>query len=169
MNVTPIAENPEGNKNGKEAADVQHEHYSLDQGKLLGKERVEQDTESEDGPNKECCVPFLGDVVGVVEDRKALDHSASQVSNCAISDLPSEHAKPTNKVAQHLLRASWGELGDPVVLSAAMPINTCAQSAWKGHTLWLEPCLPFPPLKELRRRTRSMCRCKPRSDRLCLR
>lgn len=68
-------QNPESYQDTEKAEDVQNQHDTLNQRKPFHQESVEEDGEGRDGKGKECSVPFLWNIVGVVEDDQTLDLS----------------------------------------------------------------------------------------------
>lgn len=61
-------------------------------------------------------MPRFRHVIWIVQGNGALDDCPGEISDRGIADLPSQHTKPADKVAENPLAASWCKFGNPVVL-----------------------------------------------------
>jgi hypothetical protein len=80
---------------------VDDQYYAFDQWQFLSKEGVEKDCDCCYRDDYESRVPWLSNVVRIVE---------CEVAAAADVDLPSEDAEPAGDVGEKLLRARWREL-----------------------------------------------------------
>ena len=64
-------------------------------------------------------LPMLKVVLGIIQNRQALDHHPGQECTCCGTCLPSEDAEPPNNVAEEFLCALWCKLADPMILTAS--------------------------------------------------
>lgn len=88
------SQNPEGDDDGKQSADMQNENDHFDEGKLLSQEGVEQDREQGDGNHQQCSVPALEGIVLIVQHDQTLNDGSRKEGDRDDSTLPSHCAEP---------------------------------------------------------------------------
>lgn len=101
---------PERDQDSEETKDVDDQYYAFDQWQFLSKEGVGKDCDCCYRDDYESRVPWLSNVVRIVECDDALDLGGNEVAAAADVDLPSEDAEPAGDVGEKLLRARWREL-----------------------------------------------------------
>lgn len=70
-------------------------------------------------------MPPMRDILGMIQNDEALNLLRAQEPNSGVAYLPAEYAQPSDDVGEELLAGRWGELADPMVLSARRwsPVN----------------------------------------------
>lgn len=81
--------------------------YAFDQWQLLREEGIEEDCDSCYRDDHESRVPWLSDIVCVVECDDALDLGSDEVATAADVDLPAQDTEPSGNVGEEFLRAWW--------------------------------------------------------------
>lgn len=93
-----IRQDPEHDKDGEEAADVQNQDNTFEEREPRRKECVEDDREGQHGPDDECSLPSSWTVIRVDQGSKTLYDGTSKISDGRIANLPSKDTEPANDV-----------------------------------------------------------------------
>ena len=93
---------------------MDNQYHAFDQWELLSEKCVEKNGNGCHSDDHECCVPWLRDVIYIVQSDDALDLSGHQVRASCDVDLPAQNTQPASDVRKKLLRWCWRELGNPV-------------------------------------------------------
>src|SRR5437762_3348694 len=100
-------------------------------------------------------------VVGIIQNRQALNHHPRQECTCCRARLPSENAEPANNVTEEFLCPLWGKFADPMILSASCRSPRLYLSNPQKKS---EPCpltsIPSRPLKLQQPQIRQPCQGK---------
>lgn len=119
---------------------TEHQHDELQVRQEPHQHRVEEDGTKGDRDRHQQGLPAPEHEVGVVHDHEALDLQSRKVANGRQPNLPPQHHKPADDVAQRFLRVSWSKFRYPVVLPArrrcpAILSDACEVVWWSGSCL----------------------------------
>lgn len=100
-------QNPEGDDDGKETANVDNEHQTFDHGQSLCEMGIEDNGQEDHGNNEQCSVPPLGIVgLGVEQDDQSLCNGPGNEGDGHNGGLPAGKGEPSSEEAEVSLAES---------------------------------------------------------------